>query len=67
MKQVLVDMLTSKKFLTMIVALILGVTNRIGLNLPESELQIVIASLMTYIIGQGFADAGKEKAKIEKG
>lgn len=59
------DALKSKKLITAILASILafyGVMNGWSVD----QIAAVIGPLMTYIIGQGIADTGKEKAKIEQ-
>ena len=54
----IVTMLGSKKFLTALVAAIAA-----GFGIPEEALLPLVA----YIVGQGIADNGKERAKVENG
>jgi len=37
-----------------------------GLNVDQTELPAIVLTFMIYILGQGVADIGKERAKIEK-
>ena len=57
--------LGSKKALVAVLSGAIWVAGRFGLDLEIGELLPVVAPLWAYVIGQGVADAGKEKAKIE--
>lgn len=59
------DLLKSKKALMALVALIVFVAGRFGLQLDKAELAGVVGPLWAYVIAQGVADKGKEAAKIE--
>jgi len=61
------DMLGSKKAVAMVVGLIVSLGGRIGLELDSEALTVVLSPVLAYILGQGLADAGKEKARIETG
>ena len=63
--EVLRGLLGSKKFVAMIVGLIATLVAKIGWDVPEETIAKVVALIASYIIGQGVADAGKERAKIE--
>ena len=65
MKQLLVSIFTSKKFIAMLAGLILAAAAKIGLNLDEAALVTLLSPILAYIIGQGIADHGKERAKVE--
>ena len=65
MKQALKDMFASKKFLVAITAVLVSVGAKVGLNVANDVLLPVVVLVASYIVGQGIADAGKEKAKIE--
>lgn len=67
MTKALKDMLGSKKAVAMIVGLIVSLVGRLGLELDPEALTAVLSPVLAYILGQGLADAGKEKARIEKG
>ena len=60
------EMFVSKKFVASVAATVVAATAKVGLDLPVEEVGAIIAPLIAYILGQGWADAGKEKAKIEK-
>ncbi len=66
MKQALKDMLGSKKATAMIVGLLVGLGGKYGLDLPPEELTAILSPVLAYILGQGIADVGKEKARIEQ-
>jgi hypothetical protein len=59
------EMLTSKKFLAAIVAVIVWIAAKAGFSLDSGELLGAVTPLWAYIIGQGIADHGKSKAQIE--
>ena len=59
--------LKSKKAWTAIIGTAGGVLALFGFeDLSSSELATALSPLVAYIIGQGIADTGKEKAKIER-
>ena len=66
MKQALKDMLGSKKATAMIVGILVGLGGKYGLDLPPEELTAILSPVLAYILGQGIADVGKEKARIEQ-
>ena len=65
MKQAFKDMFASKKFLVAITAVLISDGAKVGLNVANDVLLPVVVLVASYIVGQGIADAGKEKAKIE--
>ena len=65
MKDALKGMAGSKKALAMIAGLIASLAGKYGLDIPTEELTVVLSPVLAYILGQGVADAGKEKARIE--
>ena len=60
-------LLKSKKFLMAILGVAVAIAARFGLNLDTAALYAVVSPIIAYIIGQGLADTGKEKAMIENG
>lgn len=66
MLQALKDMIGSKKAIAMIVGLIVSFAGKYGLELPTEELTAILSPVLAYIVGQGVADAGKEKARIDR-
>ena len=61
------DFLKSKKAWAAIIGTIGGVLALFGIDgLSETQLAAALSPLVAYIIGQGIADTGKEKAKIEQ-
>ena len=65
MTQAIKDMLGSKKAIAMIVGLVVSFAGKYALQLPTEELAAVLSPVLAYILGQGVADVGKEKARIE--
>jgi hypothetical protein len=61
------SILKSKKFQASVVGLIVALTGKIGLDLDEAALLTILSPILAYIAGQGLADIGKERAKIENG
>ncbi|MYC97883.1 MAG: hypothetical protein F4X13_01310 [Gammaproteobacteria bacterium] len=53
----------SKKFLTALTGVAVVVLENLGVPISEEAL----LSLVAYIVGQGIADHGKERARVESG
>lgn len=68
MKKIAISLLSSKKFLALLVTLlVLVATRKLGLD-EETATELareIVALAAAYMVGQGVADHGKEKAKIE--
>lgn len=64
MKTPLSDIL-GKKLIAAILAMLLSLFGE-KLGAEEDAIEQTTAVLMAYIVGQGIADAGKERAKVEK-
>lgn len=58
-KKMIRDLLTSKKFVSSIAAMIAAALLRVGWDVPLETIMTVISPVIAYIIGQGFADIGK--------
>ena len=61
MRDAIKTMFTSKKFLAALTGVIVVILGELGLYIPEDALLPLVA----YVIGQGIADHGKERAKVE--
>lgn len=59
------EMMTSKKFIAMVAGFIVAVLAKWKLNIDPETIQYLIGLVIAYIVGQGWADSGKEAAKIE--
>lgn len=59
------ELFKSKKFVVMLAGILLAVANRLGLNLDPGLLQEILGMLGAFIVAQGIADHGKERAKVE--
>lgn len=57
----------SKKFIGLLVGMIVVIGTELGLDLSTEALTGLIALISSWLLGQGIADNGKERAKIEKG
>ncbi len=66
MKKAIFQMFQSKKAIAMLVGLVVAVGGHLGLNLDPDALTTILAPVLAYIVGQGVADHGKEKARMEK-
>jgi len=64
---VLAQLLTSKKALATGAAILVGLGEKIGLHLPLEATIAIVGSIGVYVLGQGWADSGKEAAKIAAG
>lgn len=53
------DMLLSKKFLSTIAGVIVAGAAKIGLEMETDAVALLIAPIISYVLGQGVADAGK--------
>jgi hypothetical protein len=62
---VLKELLTSKKFLAMLTAIIVYAAGRFGFDVDPSALDRIVAALLVYVGAQGVADAGKSAAQIK--
>lgn len=60
-------LLTSKKFQMAIVGVIVVIAKHFIPELSEVSTTEVLLPIVAYILGQGLADLGKEKAIIERG
>lgn len=60
-----VGALGGKKVTAMLVAMVAWIGGRVGLDLPLDVVAVPIGVLVSYILAQGVADAGKERAKVE--
>ena len=63
MGNAIATMFGSKKFLAALGTVILIVLEDVGVPIPEE----VVVPLVAYIVAQGIADLGKERAKAEQG
>ncbi len=64
MKQTILDLLTSKKFLAALAAIIVYVAGHFGFNVDPALLDRISAALLVYVGAQGIADHGKSAAEI---
>lgn len=64
MKPLLKSLLESKKAAATLVAILVWVIGRFGLDIPAEELGPLVAAIATFVLAQGFADKGKEAEKI---
>ena len=59
-------LLSSKKAVTAIAAILFTIANSLGVTAVwEESLTMILGIAGTFIVGQGLADLGKEKAKVE--
>ena len=64
-KKLLAWLFASKKVTALLAGLLLLGARRLGLDIAGSEIEEALALLGAYLVGQGIADAGKERSKIE--
>lgn len=58
---------TSKKFICTVVGILLVIAGKVGIGITEDQMWAIVALIASFVTGQGLADFGKEKAKIENG
>ena len=57
---------TSKKFIVaLLTGILVAVNDAMGMPLTAETITMIAGVAATYIVGQGVADVGKEKAKAE--
>lgn len=59
------ELLGSKKWLALIVAVIAGIAAKIGWSVDTNTIAMFVGLVATAILGQGIADNGKESKKVE--
>lgn len=68
-KKIISTIASSKKAIATIAGVLLAILSplarKVGWDLTQSEIEWSLALIASYVVGQGIADAGKEKAKIE--
>lgn len=64
-KKIAAWLFSSKKVTALLAGLILLGAKKLGLDITDDEAAAAVALLSSYLVGQGIADAGKERAKIE--
>lgn len=65
LKGLIAELCLSKKFLTMMVGVIVTLCARIGFKADTETITSIVAIVSSYILAQGWADNGKERQKIE--
>jgi hypothetical protein len=65
MKELLKQILTSKKAWATIAAILVWVLGRVGWDVDAEELLPVVGALCAFVVGQALADVGKEAKKLE--
>ena len=63
--QMIGEMLTSKKFIAMVAGFIVTLLAKWKINIDPQTVMSLVGLIIAYIVGQGWADSGKEAAKIE--
>lgn len=63
--QMIGEMLTSKKFIAMVAGFIVTLLAKWKINIDPQTIMSLVGLIIAYIVGQGWADSGKEAAKIE--
>ena len=66
MLETLKAMLVSKKFIASLTGVVVVILETYVPGLAELPVQDILVMIGLYIAGQGLADIGKEKAKLDK-
>ena len=59
----IMDILRSKKFQASVAGIVVVIISSFIPEIDEAELTKIVALIVSYVIGQGFADFGKEGKK----
>ena len=59
------ELLSSKKFVAVLISLAVWLGGYAGLELDPLTLAPIFGTIIAYILGQGLADQGKSAAKIQ--
>ena len=60
--------MNSRKFMLVVATAILSIANDgLGLGLPAESILNVVGLVISYVLGQGYVDGQKEKAKAKGG
>jgi hypothetical protein len=59
------EFLTSKKFIVAVAGLIVTALAKLHFEVPETLVQEFVGILIAYLLAQGWADRGKEAAKVD--
>lgn len=65
MNAILTQLKSKKLIVAILTAVAIVINDHFGKPLSEDTINQMIAVVAAYVIGQGIADSGKEKAKIE--
>lgn len=63
--QVIKEAATSKKFIVTVAGVIAAAAMKINLELSTEAVATILAPVVAYLFAQGWADSGKEAAKVE--
>ena len=63
--RVVADLVKSKKAIAAMATVLVAIGGKIGWDVSTEELMPILTPLVAYIVGQGIADNGKERAKVE--
>ena len=66
LKAMVVTIITSKKAMATFAGIVVTFLAKQGILVPESQVNEILAMLISYIVGQGIADAGKNIGAAQK-
>jgi hypothetical protein len=58
-------LLSSKKFVAALIAALVWLGGKVGLHVDTETMAGIVGPIVAYVLGQGMADFGKEKALAE--
>lgn len=59
------DLFNSKKFLVTAAGTIVSLVAKLGYDVPTEFVYALLGLVSAFVVGQGFADWGKEAAKVK--
>lgn len=57
-------LLSSKKFVAALIAALVWLGGKVGLSVDTETMAGIVGPIVAYVLGQGMADFGKEKAVL---
>lgn len=66
MRQILLELVSSKKFIAVVVASVVYAGGRLGLRIDEQLLEHIYTALLVYVGAQGVADFGKGATQVRE-
>ena len=60
------ELFSSKKFIAALISAVIAIAGKYGFQIDEATLYLFMGPFITYIVGQGIADHGKNTPELER-